>query len=170
MNVGTVKMSLHTGTHADAPFHFLSDGAGIDKIDLQAYIGPARVIDVSGSAQILSAHIEELKQSEVERILFKTGSARIDKFSESFTYFTPEAAQALADLKLKLVGIDTPSVDHPDSQALDSHKIFASAGIAILENLNLSEVAAGDYELMALPLKFSGMDASPVRAVLLDSN
>ncbi len=167
VNVGSLTMSLHTGTHADAPYHFSDDGARLDKLGLEAYIGPALVIDATNSETVLDRHVSQLSSGKVERLLFKTNSATPNVFTERFSYFTPEAARAIAALDVKLVGIDTPSVDHPNSRTLDSHKIFGGAKIAILENLNLAEAEVGEYELIALPLKVSGMDASPVRAVLL---
>lgn len=167
VNVGAVTMSLHTGTHADAPYHFSDDGARIDQVGLDAYIGLALVIDATDSDAVLERHVSQLSSGNVERLLFKTNSAAPEVFNESFSYFTPEAARAIAANHVKLVGIDTPSVDHPNSKTLESHKIFGEAQIAILENLNLSEVEPGEYELIALPLKISGMDGSPVRAVLL---
>ncbi|MFQ5607283.1 MAG: cyclase family protein [Candidatus Zixiibacteriota bacterium] len=167
VNVGGVTMSLHCGTHADAPYHFIDDGDTIDKAELGVYIGPALVIDATGSETILERHVSQLSRGNVERLLFKTNSADPERFSEDFSHFTPEAARAIATLQVELVGLDTPSVDHPNSKTLESHRIFGEANIAILENLNLAEVEAGEYDLIALPLKISGMDGSPVRAVLL---
>jgi len=167
VNVGGVTMSLHCGTHADAAYHFSDDGATIDKVRLGAYIGPALVIDATDSETVIERHVSQLSRGDVARLLFKTNSSAPDVFTEDFSHFTPEAARAIAELHVKLVGIDTPSVDHPNSKTLESHKIFGDAHIAILENLNLAEVEPGEYELIALPLKISGMDGSPVRAVLV---
>lgn len=165
-NVGSVTMSLHTGTHADAPRHFLADGAAPSELDLAAFVGPAVVLDLTGVRKILPEHLTEVEPGKVERILFKTQTARADRFDGDFAHLSPDAAQFLANAGVCLVGIDTPSVDQSDSKTLDAHKTLASAGIVILENLVLSTVPADRYELIALPLKLSGMDASPVRAVL----
>ena len=168
-NVGSVTMSLHTGTHADAPLHFLADGATPAKMELSPFIGTALVLDLTGVRTILPEHLSELAPGKTERILrvlFKTGTARADRFDGAFAHVSASAALVLADAGVLLVGIDTPSVDASDSKELNAHKVLAGAGIAILENLVLGHVEPGLYELIALPLKLEGMDASPVRAVL----
>ena len=165
-NVGSVTMSLHTGTHADAPLHFMREGRSIAEMDLSAYIGLAQVIDLVGAESIAPEHLLPIAPSLPERVIFKTRLSPAPRFEPDFTYVTPDAARMLAGFGIKLIGIDTPSVDGSASETFESHKILASAGIAILENLNLAKVAAGRYELIALPLKLAGMDASPVRAVL----
>lgn len=165
-NVGSVTMSLHTGTHADAPLHFLAKGGSPVDADLDPYIGPAQVVDCTGSEMIKVAHIEPLIAIRPERVLFKTGSASPESFDSDFAWFSAEAARALVALGVVLIGIDTPSVDKSDSKTLESHKIFATASVSILENLVLDHVTPGTYELIALPLKLDGMDASPVRAIL----
>ncbi|HEX9750871.1 MAG TPA: cyclase family protein [candidate division Zixibacteria bacterium] len=165
-NVGSVTMSLHTGTHADAPLHFLSDGGSPVDADLTPYIGDVYVLDCAGVRELDRRAIGKLGQRTVKRVLFKTGTASATRFGDDFASFTAEAARLLMDRGVILVGIDTPSVDRADSKTLDAHKVFASAGAAILENLSLGHVAEGHYELIALPLKLAGMDASPVRAIL----
>jgi arylformamidase len=168
-NVGSVTMSLHTGTHADAPRHFLAGGATPAEMDPSPFIGKALVLDLAGVHTILPEHLGNLatgKTEGIERILFRTGTARADQFMGTFAHLSDSAARLLADLGVLLVGIDTPSVDSSDSRELLVHKVLAGAGIAILENLVLAHVPAGRYELIALPLKLEGMDASPVRAVL----
>jgi len=165
-NIGSVTMSLHTGTHADAPFHFLAEGASIAEVDLSAYVGPALVVDATGIGSIGADVIEDISTDGIERILFKTLSADSEKFEPEFAYLTPDGAEALVARGIKLIGVDTPSVDRSDSKTLDTHKILARHAVAILENLNLDHVAPGIYELIALPLKLAGMDASPVRAIL----
>jgi arylformamidase len=167
-NVGSVTMSLHTGTHADAPLHFLPDGAASVDASLDPYIGPAIVVDVRGVSSIKAEHVLPIDTS-VRRILFHTGTANPDRWNPEFAYFSTEAARLLAERKILLVGIDTPSVDKSDSKTLDSHRLFASANVALLENLLLDGVQPGEYELIALPLKLSGMDASPIRAILRTS-
>lgn len=165
-NVGSVTMSLHTGTHADAPFHFLSEGLPIAEVDLSAYIGPALVVDVTESKRIDAGVIGKIYTGGVERILFRTESSGPERFKSDFAYLTPDGAEALIASGIRLIGIDTPSVDQADSKTLDTHKILAAHSVAILENLKLDHVEPGIYELIALPLKLAGMDASPVRAVL----
>lgn len=163
-------MSLHTGTHADAPLHFLSSGKSASEASLGAYIGEALVVDLTSNGETVTVvtadDVAAIGEVKAERILFKTSSAQSEKWNPEFAYFDAGAANALVTRGIRLVGIDTPSVDKSDSTTLDSHKIFARADIAILENLSLRHVNGGSYELIALPLKFAGMDASPVRAIL----
>ncbi|MBI3873199.1 MAG: cyclase family protein [candidate division Zixibacteria bacterium] len=165
-NVGSVTMSLHTGTHADAPLHFLERGGASVDSDLTAYIGPALVVDIRGADAVQTEHVAPLAALHPERVLFRTGTVTPDRFNSGFAYVSAEAARALVQLKIRLVGMDTPSMDQSDSKTLDAHKIFAAANVALLENLDLADVAPGTYELIALPLKLAGMDASPVRAIL----
>ena len=172
MNVGGVKMSLHTGTHADAPKHYREGGRSIAEVDLEKYVGPALVVDLSDLPRkilcegITPGMIKSLPFDRIERMLFKTGTANRTEFIHSFAFFRPETARLLSDKGVRLVGIDTPSVDFVDSKSLDGHHLFDDKRMAILENLNLSEISAGWYELIALPLRLDGMDASPVRAIL----
>jgi arylformamidase len=165
-NVGSVTMSLHTGTHADAPLHFVREGASIADVDLLAYIGPALIVDFVGVKSIEATHVLPIAPGLPERVLFKTRLSPAEQSDPDFAYISPGAARILAGFGIKLIGIDTPSVDGSASQTFESHKILASSGIAILENLNLANAAPGQYELIALPLKLAGMDGSPVRAVL----
>lgn len=165
-NVGSVTMSVHTGTHADAPYHFLDEGESIADVDLSVYVGPALVVDMIDVHEIDADCIDELKMGGVERVLFRTMTADEDRFRPPFAHLTAGGANALVKSGVKLIGIDTPSVDEADSKTLDAHKILAVHNVAILENLDLRNAEPGEYELIALPLKLAGMDASPVRAVL----
>ncbi len=165
VNVGAVIMSLHTGTHADAVYHTQESGQKIDEADVSIYIGLAEVIDCSGEKIIKADNVDKANE-KTKRLLFKTNSADIKVFNNVFTYFTDQGAKEIVSRGAVLIGIDTPSVDRADSKTLPVHKIFARGNVAILENLNLQNVEAGTYELIALPLKLVGMDASPVRAVL----
>ena len=168
VNVAELRMSAHTGTHADGPFHVADDGVRIGAAPLDAYIGAARVVDVRGAASIderIAA--EALRGHHPERLLFRTGCwTDPTSFPTRFAAITAAAAARFAELKLRLVGTDAPSVDPFDSKELPTHNCFGAAGIAILENLLLDEVPEGDYELIALPLRLEEADASPVRAVL----
>ncbi len=165
-NVGSVTMSLHTGTHADAPLHFVPEGGTPVDSDLTPYIGPAVVIDVGTVDAIRPEHAKDAVNAGAKRILFRTGTAQVNHWNDEFAYFSPDAARFLVDSGVILVGIDTPSIDRSDSKTLDSHKLFASGNVGLLENLVLDHVSPGQYELIALPLKLAGMDASPVRAIL----
>jgi arylformamidase len=167
-NVGTVTMSLHTGTHADAPVHYLEGDLGAGEVDLEPYLGPARVVEVNPKGAIGVQDLEGRYLHGAERVLLKTGTAPdATIFPLDFASLSPEAATFLADLGVRLVGIDTPSVDSFDSKTLPTHKVLRARRVAVLENLNLSDIESGDYQLIALPLRLKGLDASPVRAVLI---
>lgn len=166
VNLGSVTMSLHSGTHADAPLHFMGEGSAMDECDLGSFIGRALVVDATDSDRILERHLAGLKPDSVDRLLFKTSNEPQSEFRDDFSYFSLEAVRAIGRLGLVLVGTDAPSVDRVDSKTLDAHNTFAADGISILENLRLHHVLPGEYELIALPLRLVGMDASPVRAIL----
>ena len=169
-NVSAVTMSVHCGTHTDAPLHFDSAGLDMASVGLGPYLGRCRVVDVRGlgspplvPADVLGAEV----LAGVERVLFKTRVGHDHTlFDAGFTAVGPDAACALVAAGIKLVGIDTPSMDHATCQDLAGHNVLYRGGVAILENLDLSAVPAGDYELIALPLKIVGSDSSPVRAIL----
>ena len=163
--VGAVTLSLHTGTHADAPSHFLPGGGKtIETIDPGIYVGECVVIDGRGQAHFGP----ELFPGELSpRVLIRTDAwPDGDPFPTEIPTLTPEAVARLAELDVVLVGLDVPSVDVIDSKDLPIHLALARAGIQILESLDLSRVLPGRYTLSALPLPFAGGDASPVRAVL----
>ncbi len=168
VNVGAVHMSVHASTHADAPLHFLADGLAIDQIDLGKFIGPAAVIDVGEAEAITAELIDRLDHGAGTRVLFRTAASSLgdDEWPASFAYLSPAAAELLGSRGVELVGIDTPSVDPAESKTLAAHKILLQHQIVVLENLFLRDVPPGRYELIALPLKLVGLDASPVRAVL----
>ncbi len=165
VNVGRITTSLHTGTHADAPFHFDDAGLTVDQLDLAAFIGPARVVDVRGLKRIRP---EDLAGVELEpRILFRT-DAWLDRtvFPLAIPTLDPATPAFLSERGVILAGFDLPSVDELDSKTLPVHHAFAARGIAILEGLDLTAVIAGRYELIALPLRLVGADGAPVRAIL----
>jgi arylformamidase len=159
-------MSLHTGTHADAPFHVQSEGRSMDSLDLSLFIGPAIVVEVKQANPIPAELISQYLDADIPRVLFKTRAATTGEGMPRAGFFSKAAARVLAARGVRLIGIDTPSVDAVDSETLEAHRVFAGAGIAILENLLLDDVPPGRYELIALPLRLAGMDASPVRAIL----
>ncbi len=169
-NVSTVRMSTHLGTHTDSPKHFDPDGIGMDAVALSAYIGKCRVVRIDGRGDpplIPAAALTPELLAGAERVLFKTTEICDPTcFDADFTAVGPGAAAALVAANIRLVGIDTPSMDHATSEELPAHHILTRGGVAILENLDLTEVATGDYELIALPLKIVDSDSSPVRAVL----
>ncbi|MFO1077367.1 MAG: arylformamidase [Planctomycetota bacterium] len=169
-NVSTIRMSVHVGTHTDAPLHFDLAGPDIASVDLGRYMGRCRVVEVAGAGDpplIAAAALTDAMLAGAERILFRTRRDHDHrKWNPRFTAVGPDAAARLVAAGVALVGIDTPSMDHADSKHLDGHHVLWRGGVAILENLDLSRVPPGDYELIALPLRIVGGDSSPVRAIL----
>jgi arylformamidase len=166
-DVGTITTTLHIGTHADAPAHYVPGAAGIGEVPLDSYFGPCRVVERLGDAPLTADEVRAWKPMAGMRYLVRTRT-KIDarEFPAAFAHLTPDAAAVLAEAGVALFGIDTPSVDHQDSKTLDAHKALFKGGVAILENLDLSHVRPAPYELMAFPLRIPGADAAPVRAVL----
>lgn len=162
-------MSAHTGTHLDAPYHFDEVGFDVANMPLRSFLGPARVIDVPQQMRQISAEfLDRLDWSGLERVLFRTrvSEPQAGQFDREFTCLTEDGAGFLARHQLLLVGTDAPSIDAFASQSMSCHKILSRQGTAILEGARLAHVPPGDYELLCLPLKFAGLDGSPVRAVL----
>ncbi len=171
VNLSSLRMSLHTGAHADAPAHFQDGAATIDEVDLRAYWGPARLVTLTGSGAITAGDLEACLATGPERVLLRCHRQfDPDQFPTRIRYFDPAAARLIAEAGVLLVGVDAPSVDPLDSKRLSAHHVFARGGVAILENLVLRGVPDGEYELAALPLKIAGGDAAPVRAALSRSD
>jgi arylformamidase len=169
VNVSTITLSPHTGAHADAPLHYDGDGAAIGALDLTPYLGPCRVIHAIGVAPLIEwQHIAHAVDDRLPpRVLVRTYLRMpIATWDAALAAYAPETIERLADLGVTLVGIDTASIDPADSKSLGSHQVIRRRGLRVLENLVLDDVAEGDYELIALPLKLTTADASPVRAVL----
>lgn len=171
VEVGQITLSTHTGAHCDAPSHYDPDGQAIDAVALDAYLGPCRVIDLAATdvrerGLVEARHVAASLQGVPARVLFKTYAAAPQAWDDGFAAIAADAIELLAAHGVRLVGIDTPSIDPRQSKTLDSHHAVRRYGMAILEGIVLDDVAAGDYELIALPLKLRGLDASPVRAVL----
>ncbi|MBS4188697.1 arylformamidase [Bacillus sp. FJAT-49705] len=167
VNVGQITMSTHTGTHIDAPFHFDSDGKRVIDLDVNLYIGPARVIHLHDTKSICVNELKEHNLSGVIRLLIYTGAWKNrSEFPKSIPHFEPEAASYLAEIGVRLIGLDLPSVDPLDSKELPAHHELTRHGLHILEGLVLDDIDEGDYELAALPLPLVEGDGSPVRAVL----
>lgn len=167
VNVGSITMSAHTGTHIDAPFHFDNNGKKVLDLDINLYVGKVRVIEVSGTERIDRGALAPFDLEGVSRVLIKTNSWKnTSVFPETITFIQPNGAAYLAEKGIRLIGLDVPSVDPIDSKELPAHHSLLKHGIHILEGAVLNEVAAGDYELIALPLALKDADGSPVRAVL----
>jgi arylformamidase len=167
VNVGKVTMSIHTGTHIDAPFHFDNEGKRVKDLDINVYVGEALVVDMTGKTSIGADDLTHLNLDGVERLLFKTNSWKdADLFPEKITYLRQDIGPFLASNGVKLIGVDVPSVDPLDSKELSAHHGLHKHEIYILEGINLEHVEPGRYELIALPLAIAEADGSPVRAVL----
>ncbi|HWL29040.1 MAG TPA: arylformamidase [Burkholderiaceae bacterium] len=168
VNVSQITMSPHVGAHADAPLHYSADGKAAGRLPLAPFIGPCRVIHcMHGRALITPDDVQPFLADVPQRVLVRTCErANILAWSSQFTAFAAETIALLADLGVLLVGLDTPSIDPADSKDLPSHQAILNYDMRVLENLVLDDVAAGDYELIALPLALIDADASPVRAIL----
>jgi arylformamidase len=176
VNLGAIGMSVHNGTHADARFHFDTNGESIEKAPLEIYLGRAAVVDLTEAfsqskekhlitVEDLQPHSEEIAESS--RLLVKTGRwSDSTVFPNQIPVIAANVPSWLQKNGVKLLGLDLPSVDEIDSKSLQNHHALAGAGITIVESLNLSGVAPGIYNFAALPLKITGGDGAPVRAVL----
>lgn len=168
VNVSRLTLSPHTGAHADAPLHYAAGGADIASVPLDVYLGPCQVIDVRGCGPVVSPErVLPALHPGISRVLLRTYErAPVSAWDSRFPAVAPETVTALADAGVRLIGVDTASLDPEDSKTMDAHTVVAARGLAILEGLVLDLVPPGLYELIALPLRLSGADASPVRAVL----
>ena len=169
VNVSEIALSPHVGAHADAPLHYDPDGAAIGAVDLTPFLGPCRVIHAIERGPLIEwAHIAHAVDAMLPpRVLVRTyRRAPVERWDGALAAYAPATIERLAALGVKLVGIDTASIDPADSKTLDSHQVIRRLDLRVLENLVLDEVPEGDYELIALPLKLVRADASPVRAIL----
>ena len=168
VNVSTITLSPHVGAHADAPLHYDAQGQAIGALDLAPFLGRCRVIHAIGVGPLVQwEHLRHAAQDLPPRVLVRTYQrAPVDRWDPALAAYAPETVQQLAALGVRLIGIDTASIDPADSKSLDSHQVIRRLDLRVLENLVLDEVPEGDYELIALPLKLMTADASPVRAIL----
>lgn len=168
VNVSTLTLSPHVGAHADAPLHYDPQGQPIGALDLDPYLGPCRVIHAIARGPLVTwEHIAHAVRDLPPRVLVRTYQrAPVDHWDPQLAAYAADTIERLADAGVRLVGIDTASIDPADSKTLDSHQVIRRRDLRVLENLVLDDVPEGDYELIALPLKLSTADASPVRAVL----
>ena len=166
VNVSRITLSPHTGAHADAPLHSANNAPALGTLDLDAYLGTCRVLHCLDSGALIEPrHVARALPGLPPRLLVRT-SARARQSWEPFTAYAAQTIALLAEHGVRLVGIDTASVDPASSAALDAHHQLLQHDMRVLENLVLDDVPEGDYELIALPLKLRHADASPVRAVL----
>ena len=167
VQVSRISLSTHTGAHCDAPSHYDAAGATIEAVPLDAYLGACRIIDCRGVAHVLPQHVAAHLGGVPARVLLRTyQQAPTTTWNCAFASVDPTTISLLASCGVRLIGIDTPSLDPQMSKTMEAHHAVRMHGMAILEGIVLDAIEAGDYELIALPLKLAGMDASPVRAVL----
>ncbi len=169
VNLTEITMGVHNGTHVDGPGHTRDVEAPIGLEPLWRFIGPARVIHALGAEALAAGLLDDADVSRTPRILLRS-RRQVDPrtFPQTFAGLTPELARRLVERGAALVGTDAPSVDPHAAAELEAHRILMEGGVAILENLVLDAVAEGEYTLVALPLKLTEADSSPVRAVLLE--
>lgn len=169
-NVSSLAFGSHIGTHMDAPLHFIRNGRTLDKMPLDATIGPCRVIEIRDHESVKVEEIAKQRIKAGERILFKTRNSqkcwKSDDFDEDFVYISKEGAAFLAQAKIRTVGIDYLSVGGFRRDGVETHHALLGAGIWIIEGLNLSKIKPGRYELNCLPIKILGSDGAPARALL----
>ncbi|MDT8897418.1 MAG: cyclase family protein [Thermanaerothrix sp.] len=175
-NVSKVEMGLHTGTHLDAPYHFLPNGARLESLALEVLIGPAQVIEVPEHfAEITADVFQHFPLAPgVQRVLFKTRNSRYwaegeKTFRPDFVGITQDGAEYLVEQGVRLVGIDYLSVA-PYKRSRPTHEVLLQAGVVIIEGLDLSQVRSGLYHLICLPIKFQGVEGGPARAILIEES
>ena len=167
VNVSAITLSPHVGAHADAPLHYDTDGAAIGAVALAPFLGPCRVIHAIACGPLIEwHHLAHALTDLPPRVLVRTYAKAPTQWDAQLAAYAPNTIERLAELGVQLVGIDTASIDPADSKTLESHQVIRRGGLRVLENLVLDDVPEGDYELIALPLRLTSADASPVRAVL----
>jgi arylformamidase len=168
-NSSRLSMSSHCGTHVDAPRHFVADGATVDAIPLEILVGKARVVDLQAAERIERADLETLDLRDDIRLLIRTrmsGQMRSRVLHEDSVCLSADAARYVVQVGIKLVGIDYLSVDRIAHEGFPAHRELLGAGVIVLEGLDLSDVAPGEYELICLPLPLAGADGAPARVIL----
>lgn len=171
VNLSSISSSPHVGTHADAPLHVRDGWPGSHELPLEAFYGPVVVADVSEFQGEIGFDLLEplISAYRVERLILKTGSTIASgAFPEAWATLSESCARSLLGFGLRLLGVDAPSVDARDSKSLAVHKMLFSGNAFILENLDLRRTPAGEYDIMAFPIKMMSLDAAPVRAILLE--
>jgi arylformamidase len=171
-NLSAMSLGVHTGTHVDAPLHFIARGASVDQIAFSALVGRGRIIECSPDARVIDA--AELNKHEwrgSKRLLFKTRNSFLGfmgdpKFHRDFTYIAPDAARLLAEAGVRLVGVDYLSIEKFGAKKAETHLILLGHGIPIIEGLDLRKAEAGDYDLICMPMKLGGREAAPARVMV----
>lgn len=172
LTLSVYSLGAHSGTHIDAPMHFIANGAPVDQVPLEPLIGPARVIEIPDGVQSISAaELNKHDWRSAKRILFRTRSSLrgwmdSPEFHKDFAFIAPDAAELLAGAGVSLVGVDYISAEQFGAPAPRTHQIILGKGIPIIEGLDLRPVQGGDYDLIVLPVKIVGHEGSPARAIL----
>jgi arylformamidase len=170
-NVSVIRAGCHTGTHIDAPLHFIDGGKSIEQLSLDLFIGRARIFSMDVQSCIDRSDLESIGIREGDRVLFKTSNSGLwewNAFRTDFVYITEDAASHLVEVGVRTVGIDYLSVEKYGLDHAPAHHILLGAGIGVIEGLDLRGVDAGEYELVCLPLKLQGSDGAPARVFLRD--
>jgi arylformamidase len=171
IKVTSIEMGSHTGTHIDAPYHFIAGGRKLEDIPLDWLVGPAEIVEIAGKPSIDRQSLEIRDWTNILRVLFKTDNSahwNDGSFYDRFVYLEPEAAQFLVDQGIRVVGIDYLSIDRFRSEKHPSHFVLLPHNIVIIEGLNLSGVPSGRYHMVALPLNLQNADGAPTRVILTD--
>src|SRR5215470_9439262 len=167
--VSHLSLGVHTGTHVDAPVHFIAGAPGVDEFSIDAMIGPARVIELLDKEVCTAEHLAAYDIRAGERILLRTNNSHrcwnVDAFVEDYAHIDTSAARMLAERRVRMVGIDYLSIGR-GNEGPEVHRILLGAGIVILEGLDLSQVDAGFYDIVCLPLKILGGDGAPARVAV----
>ncbi len=169
VNLSHLSLGAHTGTHVDAPRHFRAGAPGVDRLSLAVLIGPACVVDLRDARAITAEDVLGLELRGTVRLLFQTRNSaawRAGQFPEDPVALTGDAAQLLVREGVRLVGLDSPSADALGATDFPAHRTLLNAGVIILEALDLSDVPAGEYELLCLPLRIVDGDGGPARVIL----
>lgn len=167
-----LTLGAHSGTHVDAPMHFIRDGGSVDQVSLESLMGPARVIEIPDSVQSIdAAELNRHEWKDAERVVFRTRSSvrgwmKSPTFHRDFAFIAPDAAQLMADSGIKLVGVDYISAEKFGAPAPLAHRALLGKGIPVVEGLSLETVTPGDYDLIVLPMKVGGHEGAPARAVM----
>jgi len=170
VTLSSLSMSSHTGTHIDAPLHFIKNGKGIDKISLNTVVGPAKVIEIKDETSIKIDEIKDLNINKGDRILFKTKNSEKKwenmPFFKNYVYLSAKASEYLVEKQVQIIGIDYLSIGGFYEDGSKTHHSLLGAGIWVIEGLYLNNVKPGNYELICLPLKIKNGDGAPARVVL----
>ncbi|HEV2884886.1 MAG TPA: cyclase family protein [Pyrinomonadaceae bacterium] len=176
-NVSFLHLGVHSGTHVDAPAHFIEGAAKVDSLPLESLVGEVRVVEVPSDVMSVNESFVAASCDGAQRVVFKTRNSDFwntpsDGFRADYTYLEPAAARKLVEFKIRLVGIDYLSVEKFKAEKFETHEILLASGVVILEGLDLRAVSPGTYELICLPLKLTGGsgDGAPARAILRTLN